>query len=115
MTEQELASAEAAMALGKTILTELRQLKAAAAVRATMDASYRTWNEGKELLPKELLLRVIAAGIATLIAKLEQEFAAIDLRVSVPEPDHPRCTCGAHGDPGSCGHHPSCPLKEIEG
>jgi activating signal cointegrator 1 len=26
-----------------------------------------------------------------------------------------RCTCGAANDPGSCGHHPACPMKAREG
>lgn len=25
------------------------------------------------------------------------------------------CECGASRDPGSCGHHPLCPMKAIEG
>lgn len=29
--------------------------------------------------------------------------------------DNSGCNCGADRDPGSCGHHPDCPLKEIEG
>ncbi len=27
----------------------------------------------------------------------------------------PSCNCGAAQDPGSCGHHPSCPMKATEG
>jgi len=27
----------------------------------------------------------------------------------------PKCDCGASNDPGACGHHPSCPMKKVEG
>lgn len=30
-------------------------------------------------------------------------------------PERVECTCSAHKDPGSCGHHPNCPLKSVEG
>ena len=33
----------------------------------------------------------------------------------VGDPHAPRCTCGAANDIGSCGHHPDCPMKAIEG
>lgn len=29
--------------------------------------------------------------------------------------EEPSCNCGASSDPGSCGHHPSCPMKKVEG
>lgn len=31
------------------------------------------------------------------------------------EQSKPKCTCGCTGDPGCCGHSPSCPMKSIEG
>ena len=29
--------------------------------------------------------------------------------------DSSKCNCGASRDPGACGHHPSCPMKKLEG
>ncbi len=48
-----------------------------------------------------------------------REFAEAVLRWvetgSLAKSTRPECTCGASTDPGSCGHHPDCPLKPIEG
>lgn len=42
--------------------------------------------------------------------------------MKIPELDYkehkdikPHCTCGCSQDPGCCGHHPDCPMKQLEG
>ena len=60
------------------------------------------------------VLRVPAAEYVPAIGdafKIIDEVTDGNLRDNSPV----RCTCGTSGDPGACGHSPSCPLKAIEG